>query len=75
VIKEVNKMSLNVKLIRIKKGLKQYELAEKVGISRYSLSALENGKVKHPSIKTMKKICKELDATPEELFFDDEKEG
>ena len=49
-------MSLNVKLIRIKKGLKQYELAEKVGISRYSLSALENGKVKHPSIKTMKKI-------------------
>ncbi|MFC0905290.1 helix-turn-helix transcriptional regulator [Clostridium sp. MT-14] len=68
-------MGLNIKLSRIKKGIKQYELAEKIGISRYSLSALERGKVKHPSIKIMKKICKELDATPEELFFNDEKEG
>ncbi|MFL0197606.1 helix-turn-helix transcriptional regulator [Clostridium sp. WILCCON 0269] len=62
-------MSLNVKIVRIKKGIKQYELAEKVGISRYSLSALERGKAKNLSIAVMKAISKELDTPVEELFF------
>jgi putative transcriptional regulator len=71
----VNKLGLNVKIARIKKGLKQYELAQKIGVSRYYLSALENGKVNRPSIEIMKAISEELTTPITTLFFnDDEKE-
>lgn len=63
-------MGIKLKIKRIEKGIKQYELAEKVGISRYYLSALERGKAKNPSITVIKAISKELDTPVEELFFD-----
>ncbi|HFL2584286.1 TPA: helix-turn-helix transcriptional regulator [Clostridioides difficile] len=37
-------MGINLKIFRIKKCLKQQELADRVGISRYYLSSLERGK-------------------------------
>ena len=46
-------MGLKLKLKRIEKGFKQCELAEKIGVSRYSLSALERGKVKNPNLKVV----------------------
>lgn len=64
-------MGLAVKLKRIEKGYKQIQLAEKIGVSRFYLSGLENGKVKNPSIEVMKKISKVLNASVEELFFQD----
>ena len=60
-----------LKLKRIEKGFKQCELAEKVGISRYSLSALERGKVKRPNLEVIKKISEILETPAQELFFND----
>lgn len=65
-------MGLALKIKRLKKGYKQYELANKVGISRYYLNALENGRANNPSIQIMKNLAAALDTTVEELFF---KEG
>lgn len=65
-------MGLALKIKRLKKGYKQYELANKVGISRYYLNALENGRANNPSIQIMKNLAAVLDTTVEELFF---KEG
>lgn len=70
----MNKLGLNVKIARIKKGLKQYELAQKIGVSRYYLSALENGKVNRPSIEIMKAISEELTTPITTLFFNDDEE-
>jgi putative transcriptional regulator len=60
---------LKLKLKRVEKGLKQYELAEAIGISRQYMQLLENGKAENPSIELMKKISKELDTPVQELFF------
>ncbi|SFF68235.1 putative transcriptional regulator [Clostridium cadaveris] len=65
-------MGLKLKIKRIEKGFKQYEFAEKLGVSRYYLSALERGKINNPSIELMKLISELLDTTVSELFFSDE---
>ncbi|WP_291651324.1 helix-turn-helix transcriptional regulator [Clostridium sp.] len=65
-------MGLKLKIKRIEKGIKQCELAERVGISRYSLSALERDKIKSPKLEVMKKIAKVLDTSVTELFFSEE---
>jgi len=62
---------LKLKIKRREKGLNQQQLGKAIGVSRQSVSLYEKNKM-YPSIKTMKKICKELDATPEELFFSEE---
>ena len=62
-------MNLNIKIRRIKKGIKQYELADKAGISRYYLNTLENGRAKNPSIRVIKSLAGALDCSVEELFF------
>jgi putative transcriptional regulator len=62
-------MATKLKIGRTKSDLKQYELAEKLGISRYYLSALERGKYKNPSIELMKKISKILEMPVQDLFF------
>ncbi|ADK13130.1 MULTISPECIES: helix-turn-helix transcriptional regulator [Clostridium] len=67
-------MGLKIKLKRIERGIKQYELANKVGISRYYMQLLEKGKAKNPSIAVMKAISKELDMPVQDLFFNDEEE-
>lgn len=48
-----------VKCERLKKRLKQYELAEKAGISNTYLSDIEVGRTT-PSIKTLRKIAEVL---------------
>ena len=65
-------MKLNLKIARMKKGYKQQELAEMIGVSRYYLSSLETGKIKYPSGKIMLKISKALDTPIQELFFNEE---
>ena len=64
-------MGLKLKLKWIEKGFKQCELAEKIGVSRYSLSALERGKVKNPNLEVIKKISEILETPVQELFFND----
>ena len=63
------KSGLNIKLKRIEKGYKQYELAEKLGITRQYLLSIENGNAKNPNIELIKKISKLLNTSAQELFF------
>lgn len=63
------KQGLNIKLKRIEKGFKQYEFAEKIGISREYLRKLENGTAKNPSIELMKKVSEILETPVQNLFF------
>ena len=65
-------MGINLKIFRIKKGLKQQELADRVGISRYYLSTLETCKANKTSNALMIKLSRALDTTVEELFFSKE---
>lgn len=62
-------MSLNLKIKRIEKGYKQYELAGAAGVSRHYLYKLENGRAKNPSMQVMKKLALALDSDIMELFF------
>jgi transcriptional regulator with XRE-family HTH domain len=56
-----------IKNERLKKSLKQYELAEKAGISNTYLSDIEVGR-SAPSLKTLDKIAKVLDIDIKELL-------
>lgn len=49
----------------------QEELARKSGISRGTISALENGEAKTSTTRTLEKIAKALDASVEQIFFVD----
>jgi transcriptional regulator with XRE-family HTH domain len=49
-----------IKCERLKKSLKQYELAEKAGISNTYLSDIEVGRT-FPSLKTLDKLAKALE--------------
>jgi transcriptional regulator with XRE-family HTH domain len=52
-------LGLRIKLVRISKGLKQEELAEKINKTRPLISNIEQtGKANH---YTLKKICEVLD--------------
>ncbi len=64
-------MNYSLKFERIRKGYKQYELAEKVGITPQYLRMLEKGEA-NPSKALMMTISRELEASVEELFFQDE---
>lgn len=59
---------LKLKIKRMEKGLNQEQLGKAIGVSRQSVSLYERNKM-YPTIETIKKICKELDVDPKELFF------
>lgn len=64
---------MKIKIARIKKGLTQAELRERVGgISPNTLVKVERGNVDNLKIWQAKKIAAVLDATVEELFFKEE---
>ncbi len=64
-------MGLRVKIARIEYGLKQKDLAKRVGISAQYLMQIEQGKAKNPSIDVMTKIAEELDSSVGNLFFNE----
>ncbi len=57
------------------KGLQQSDLAQRVGVRRETISALENGKY-NPSLKLAMDIANALGKSVEEIFFfsDDEED-
>ena len=59
---------MKVKIARIKKKIKQQELAEMVGISREYLRKIEND-VANPTRSIMIKIAEILECSVQELFF------
>lgn len=62
--------NLRLKAARAGLDLSQQELAERVGVSRQTISAIEKGDY-NPTIQLCVKICKALGRTLDELFWED----
>lgn len=62
---------MGLKKLRKSKHFTLKKVGELTGLSTGSISNIENGK-RNPSYKTIKKICKALNADPKELFFSEE---
>lgn len=61
--------NLRLKSARAAKDLSQQQLAELVGVSRQTISAIEKGDY-NPTINLCIAICKVLDKTLDELFWE-----
>lgn len=58
-----------LKFYREKKGLSQEELAKKSGVSRVSISKIENDKAKDIKIGTLKSLAEALDESVQNIFL------
>lgn len=61
-------MGYKIKETRERCGLTQSQLAEKSGVSRMTICALENGRERVTTTKTLIKIAKAMNVTVDELF-------
>lgn len=66
----MNMKNLRLKAARAAKDLSQQQLADMVGVSRQTISSIEKGDY-NPSIKLCIAICKVLDRTLDQLFWED----
>ena len=68
-------MKNRIEEIRKERGIRQEEFANSMGVSRQTISSLENGRY-NPSIMLAYKIAKYFELTIEEVFVfeDDESE-
>lgn len=62
--------NLKLKAARAEKDLTQTALAEAVGVSRQTINAIEKGEY-NPTIKLCRSICKVLDRTLDDLFWEE----
>ena len=67
---ETMTLANNLKRIRKAKGMRQEDLAQKVGLSQDSISKLELGKCMNPGMKYLIAIARELDIAIEELLME-----
>ena len=63
--------NLKIKAASALKDMSQGELAEKVDVSRQTIVAIEKGDY-NPTINLCIRICKALDKTLDDLFWEDE---
>ena len=61
--------NLKLKAARAALDLSQQELADKVGVSRQTINAIEKGDY-NPTIKLCIEICRALNKTLDELFWE-----
>ena len=61
--------NLKLKSARVAKDLNQQQLADLVGVSRQTISAIEKGDY-NPTIRLCLAICKALGKTLDELFWE-----
>ena len=64
--------NLKLKFRRIELEMSQTRLAEKVGVTRQTIGLIEAGDY-NPSLKLCIAICKALDTTLNDLFWEDGK--
>ncbi|CAH1855914.1 helix-turn-helix transcriptional regulator [Convivina praedatoris] len=64
-----NQKNLKIKAARTLAGLTQADLAKAVGVSRQTIIAVESGKY-NPTINLCIDICKALDKTLDQLFWE-----
>ena len=63
--------NLAIKAARAQKDMTQKDLAAAVGVSRQTINAIEQGEY-NPTIKLCRAICRVLEKTLDELFWEDE---
>lgn len=66
--KRNNKLGIKIKLLRQKARLSQDELARKADVAYTTLTKIETGIIKSPSVFVVSKIAKVLDVTIEKLL-------
>ena len=62
--------NIKMKIARMEKNLSQIQLAERVGVTRQTIGMIEAGDF-NPSLKLCIAICKELDCTLNDLFWEE----
>jgi len=62
--------NLRLKSARAAKDMSQKDLSEAVGVSRQTINAIEMGEY-NPSVKLCIAICKTLDKTLNDLFWEE----
>lgn len=69
---EINEvLAINIKKYRLMKGMSQEQLAEKSGLHRTYISAVERN-VRNISVLNVGVIAKALDIKPYKLFYEEE---
>jgi putative transcriptional regulator len=63
--------NIKMKMARVEHDLSQEELAKRVGVSRQTIGLIELGKY-NPTLSLCKSICKALNKTLDELFWEEE---
>ncbi len=58
----------NVKIARVQVNLTQQQLAEKIGVTRQTISLIEKGKY-NPTLKLCLDICYTVNKTLDEIFW------
>ena len=64
-------MAMRIKEIREAKGMTQEELENRSGISRQTISAIENGKTNNVKSGTLIALAEALGTTLDAIFFDE----
>ena len=65
--------NIPIKVERARLDMTQKQLAEKVGISRQTMNAIEQGEY-NPTIKLCRAICRALGKKLDDLFWEEEDE-
>lgn len=63
----------NLKIARIQADLTQQQLADKIGVTRQTISLIEKGKY-NPTLKLCLELCYTVNRTLDELFWIDKEE-
>ncbi|MBQ9704552.1 MAG: helix-turn-helix transcriptional regulator [Clostridia bacterium] len=63
-------INIKMKTARQEKGISQTDLAKTIGVSRQTINMIENGDY-NPTVALCLKICKALDKTLDELFWEE----
>jgi len=63
-----------VKIARIQANLTQQQLAEKIGVTRQTISLIEKGKY-NPTLKLCLDICYAVHKTLDEIFWVEKESG
>lgn len=64
-------MGYKIKEVREAKGMTQEELSRSSGISRVTISGLENGTARATTTKTLMAIANALGVSVEQIFFNE----
>jgi DNA-binding XRE family transcriptional regulator len=65
---EISTISKNIKKVRNKKGVSQDRLSKMADVAYNTIIKIESGTIQNPTIKTLVKIAKALDAKVDDLI-------